>query len=315
MTVPLQDEKILITGPYGQIAGPLTRRLAKDNEVWGIARFSQPGSRERIESLGVKTLEIDLASADFRDLPDDFTVVLHLATFASDSSDFDLAIRVNAESTGLLIGHCRKSRCLVMSTGSVYRPHPDPWHPFAETDPLGNPEFPLRPTYSVAKIAQEAVARTSARLFGAKVVIARMNAAYGPDGGMATWHLDSIVSGTPIILRNDPLPFSPIHDDDIFDQLPAILSAASTPATIVNWAGDEPVGSLEWCDYLGQLTGTAPQIQFEPIPGSHLGVVVDPSKRTTLTGPCKVSWRDGMRRVVEARHPGKLVQVPDRSGR
>ena len=41
-----RDEKILITGPAGQIALPLCRYLATDNEVWGVARFSQPGSRD-----------------------------------------------------------------------------------------------------------------------------------------------------------------------------------------------------------------------------------------------------------------------------
>ena len=43
----LVDRKILVTGPAGQIAFPLASRLAQDNEVWGIARFSEPGSRER----------------------------------------------------------------------------------------------------------------------------------------------------------------------------------------------------------------------------------------------------------------------------
>ena len=39
----LQGEKILITGPAGQIAFPMTEYLARDNEVWGVARFSEPG--------------------------------------------------------------------------------------------------------------------------------------------------------------------------------------------------------------------------------------------------------------------------------
>jgi hypothetical protein len=33
----LRGEKILVTGPAGQIAFPLASRLAGDNEVWGIA--------------------------------------------------------------------------------------------------------------------------------------------------------------------------------------------------------------------------------------------------------------------------------------
>jgi nucleoside-diphosphate-sugar epimerase len=305
---PIRDAKILVTGPAGQIALPLAARLARDNEVWGVARFGDPASRETVERAGITTRVVDLASGDFGDLPDDFTYVLHLATFNSPAPDFDQAIRVNAEATGFLIAHSRSATVLVMSTGSVYRPHTDPWHQYLETDPLGDNVFPLRPTYAISKIAQEAVARTSARQFGTKVVIARMNVAYGAHGGVPALHLASIVSRTPITLRNDPLPFSPIHDDDIYEQLPALLSVASVPATIVNWAGDEPVGTREWIEYLGELTGIEPIIQVEPIPGAHLGVAVDPTKRLGITGTCRVRWRDGMRKLVAQRYPDG---VPD----
>src|SRR5687768_18097584 len=129
----LRDQKILITGPAGQIAFPLAEYLARDNEVWGIARFSEAGSRERVEQAGITTRVCDLATGDFGDLPDDFTHVLHLAAFQGGGLDFDHAVRVNAEGTGLLLQHCRKAKAaLVMSTHSVYRPHEDPWHVFVE---------------------------------------------------------------------------------------------------------------------------------------------------------------------------------------
>ena len=35
----LSDRKILITGLTGQIARPMARHLAHDNEVWGVATF------------------------------------------------------------------------------------------------------------------------------------------------------------------------------------------------------------------------------------------------------------------------------------
>ena len=95
----LSDEKILITGPAGQIAEPLTRFLAADNEVWGIARFSDPESRPRVEGYGVTTRTIDLGSGDFGDLPDDFTYVLHLAADQAGGPDYDRALRNNAEGT------------------------------------------------------------------------------------------------------------------------------------------------------------------------------------------------------------------------
>ena len=72
----LSGEKILITGPAGRIAFGLARSLAADNEVWGIARFSDPATREKVEALGVTTRALDIADGDFGDLPTDFTYLL-----------------------------------------------------------------------------------------------------------------------------------------------------------------------------------------------------------------------------------------------
>ena len=44
--------KILITGPTGQVAAPIAKALAPDNEVWGIARFSDSAAREQLEKAG-----------------------------------------------------------------------------------------------------------------------------------------------------------------------------------------------------------------------------------------------------------------------
>ena len=214
--------------------------LAPHNEVWGIARFSVPGSRDEVEAMGVTTRVVDLGDADFRDVPDDFTYVLHLAAAIGPSTDYDLSLRVNAEATGLLLNHCRKAKAaLVMSTASVYKPHADPRHLYLETDALGEAVLPGVPTYSITKIAEEAVARYCARALELPVTIARMNTAYSARGGLPAYHLDAIAAGKPVIVRNDPCPYSPIHQDDINEQVAALLDAATVPATIVNWGGDD----------------------------------------------------------------------------
>ena len=169
----------------------------------------------------------DLAIGDFTDVPDDFTYVVHLAAFQGPGLDFDHAIPVNAEGTGLLLAHCRNAKAaLVMSTHSVYRPHDDPLHVYLETDPLGEVNSALSPPYSMSKIAQEAVARTCARQLDLPVVIARMNASYGPNGGLPVYHLDAAVAGQRVTTRWDPCPYMPIHEDDINAQTAALLDAA-----------------------------------------------------------------------------------------
>jgi nucleoside-diphosphate-sugar epimerase len=301
----LSGSKILVTGPAGQIAFPLAEMLARDNEVWGIARFSVAGSKERVEAAGIRTVTGDLGNGDLDDLPADFDYVVHFAADQSPGLDYDAAIRNNAEATGLLLAHCRKAKAaLVMSTHSVYKPVDDPLHVFRETDPLGDVNSSLSPPYSMSKIAQEAVARTCARQFDLPVTIARMNASYGPNGGLPAYHADAIRAGQPVTTRWDPCAYSVIHQDDINTQTEALLDAASVPATIVNWAGDEAVSVQEWTAYLGELSGLPVQLEVVSTPGTLRGSIADVSRRNAFTGPCKVSWRDGIRQTWESRGKG-----------
>jgi len=295
----LSDEKILITGPAGRIAFGLARSLAADNDVWGIARFSDPATREKVDALGVTTRALDIADGDLTELPDDFTYLLHLAAdFSPD--DYDRALTVNAEATGFVLEHCRTAKAaLVMSTVTTYKPHPDPWHPFREDDPLGDAMAPPSAPYSVSKIAQEGVARYCARSFDLPVTIARMCAAYSDQSGLPVWHLDAIAAGEPVRTRWDPMPYSPIHDDDICAQLEPLLDVAGVPATIVNWGGDEPASVQEYSAYFGELLGVDAKVIVEEIPGASHGAVGDHTKRAAITGPCRVGWRDGFRRVAE----------------
>ncbi|HZP28580.1 MAG TPA: NAD(P)-dependent oxidoreductase [Acidimicrobiia bacterium] len=300
----LTDEKILITGPAGQIAAPLCAYLAPHNDVWGIARFSVAGSRDEVEALGVTTRVVDLGEGDFGELPDDFTYVLHLAATIAGEADYDRALRVNAEATGLLLAHCRKANAaLVMSTASVYKPSADPRHAYVETDPLGEAVLPGAPTYAISKIAEEAVARFCARAYDLPVTIARMNAAYSARGGLPAYHLDAVVARTPVVVRNDPCPYSPIHQDDINAQVEPLLAAASVPATVVNWGGDDAVTPHEWCALFGELSGREPDIRVQAVPGSQIGNSLDNTKRLSITGPCTKRFPDAFRELYETRYP------------
>ncbi len=301
----LSGEKILISGPAGRIAFGLAKTLSRDNEVWGIARFSDTSSREEVEALGVTTRTVDLEGGDFSELPGDFTYLLHLA--ADFGEDYEQGLRVNAEGTGLLLSHCRKAKAaLVMSTVTVYKPHPDPWHPFSEGDPIGDAGLPHPQPYSIVKIAEEAVARYCAREFDLPVTIARMGCAYGDRGGLPLFHLEDIAAGRPVVTRWDPLPYSPIHYDDINAQVEPLLDVASVPATIVNWAGDEPVTVAEWSRYFAELLGLTAEVVVEQVPGASLGSVADKAKRTSITGPCRVDWHEGFRDMASLYHPDRV---------
>ncbi len=296
----MEGQKILITGCAGQIALPMTRHFARTNEVWGLARFSQPGSREMVEEAGATPHAADLASGDLNGLPDDFDYVIHMAAFMAATSDYDFAITQNAEATGLLMSHCRNAKgFLHASTAAAYRNNPDHTHAYAEGDPLGDSEQPYSETYGVTKLAAEAVARTMCRLHNLPTVIGRINVAYGRNGGLPSILLAMMMNGMPVVLKDSaPNMFSPVHENDMCSHAEAFLEAATVPATIVNWGGDENVSIEDMCRRMGEQAGVEPDFQYYLV-GTH-SRAYDSTKRQSITGPCAVSWQDGIDDMVAA---------------
>lgn len=302
----LSGEKILFTGPAGRIGFNVAKTLARDNEVWGLARFSNPAERQEIEAVGVKAHRADLVTCDFGDLPRDFTYLIHFAANFAEVP-FDRDMEINAESTGFLLDHCRDAKAaLVMSSVTVYKPQPNPWHPLREDEPLGDMLAHVPASYPLTKIASEGIARFCARSFGLPVTIARMNAAYDERGGLMVNHLKAIAEGRPVVVRHDPLPYSPIHGEDIAATVGALLKAASVPATIVNWCGDEAVSVQQWSQYIAEMLDTTATLEVAPMPGASVGAVQDNTKRMSITGPCKVSWQDGIRRIAAQLYPDRV---------
>ena len=293
----LTDQKILITGPTGQVALPVTLALAQDNEVIGLARFSDPVARARLEAAGVTCIETNLAAGDFTSVPSEVDYVLNLAVVKSNRWDIDLA--ANAEAAGVLMQHCQSAKAMLhCSSTGVYQPAG--LHQLAETDALGDNHRVMMETYSIAKISAEVVVRTCARLFEIPTTIARLNVPYGDNGGWPAFHLMMIEAGQPVPVHPDrPNRFNPIHEDDIIRMIPALLEAASVPATIVNFGGVQAVDLEEWCAFLGDLVGK--QATFVDTDRTIGGVTIDTTKMLELVGPTQVDWRDGLRRMVAAR--------------
>jgi UDP-glucuronate 4-epimerase len=115
----------------------------------------------------------DLVDADFSGVPDDFDYVLNFAVVHD--RDFGKALAANAEGVALLMGHRRTAKAFLhCSTTAVYQP--DGHRAFAENDPLGDSQRAAGlVTYSITKIAAEAVVRATGRLLALPVTIARLN--------------------------------------------------------------------------------------------------------------------------------------------
>src|SRR5579859_4615983 len=148
----LDGQRVLVTGATGKIAFPIARALAKRNEVWGAARFTKPGDRDKLGAAGVVPLQLDMSHGDLAAVPDDFTYVFHAAVDAG-TSDWRPCVQTNADHSGKLLHHCRRAKGFVYcSTGSIYKYQGQ--RPLTEAD---GPGVPDRANYSFSKIAGEAV--------------------------------------------------------------------------------------------------------------------------------------------------------------
>ena len=300
----LSGEKILVTGVTGTAPLPVAEFLARDNEVWGVARFSDPALRERVEKAGLTTHTMDLMEPDFSKLPDDFTYVMHWTYTRRPSGEFIPAIQVNGVGAGHVLMHCRNAKAaLVVSAGTIYSPrNEDTFRPFTEEDDIGGAYAPWGPTSPVSKVSLEAVARFCAEAFDLPTTIVRLNVVYGREGGMPVDDMDAIVAGRPVHTFADPYPASPIHADDMCEQVEALYAAASVPATLTNWCGDEVVTQRQWIAMAEAFSGKQAEIVHNEVPTAAGGSVGDTTRRMAITGPCRCVFSEEMEKLYRMRH-------------
>ncbi len=304
----LSGRRILVTGATGWVAGPLATSLAADNEVFGAARFRDPAAREPLEAAGVHTISVDLGRGRLDEVPTDLDLVLHFAVAKAD--DFEHAFAVNAEGSADLmeVAASRSDRLTAFfhcSSTAVYAPKGQ--EPRSETDLLGDSHRPMpgMPTYSISKIAAEVLVKYQAKRLGVPTVIARLNVPYGDTYGWPLFHIMMMERDMPIPVHVDgPTSYTPIHADDIAASIPYLLTLASTPATIVNWGGDEVTSVEEWCAYLGELTGLT--ATTAPTEATIPAIVPDLTKLHDTGFRSSVTWRDGFRRMVATSRPDLL---------
>lgn len=301
----LSGKKILVTGATGQVAQPIALRLARNNEVWCPARFSAPELRDRLEAAGITTRTWRLDAPDFREIPDDFTHVVHSTVIMAEGHED--AVRLNTEGTAALMAHCRRAEgFLHVSASAVYqRLAPD--HPHGETDPVGGIAT-YRPSYPGGKLATEGAVRAASVLVNLPATIARLNVAYGPfgHGGLPAYYYQLMAEGQPIpVPRGHDNMCAPLHTDDIAEQAERFLEVASVPATTVNWGGDENVSQRDIAGYVAELTPF--DAIFEPSETTFDSFAFDNTRRRSLIGNCRVPWRDGIAQLVNALQSGAFA--------
>ncbi|QTH21162.1 NAD(P)-dependent oxidoreductase [Rhizorhabdus wittichii] len=309
----LKDRRILVTGVTGKAVVPIAAALARDNEVWGQARFTDARDRAAIAALGIRPCAADLGSGDVGDLPADVDYVLHFAWMRAAREALEQAMRVNVEGAGLVLHHCRSAKAaLVVSSTAAYLADPDPWHRYREGDPVGPGLTAAAATSPVCKIGLEAMARFSARAHGLPVTIARLNTVLGPHQAFFGKQVTAVLEGREIVLPSDTDTHSPIHSEDMIRQIGPLLDAAGRAPLTVNWCGDDVAISQDTIARIGERAGKAACFTVRSAPGLAGGNISDPEKRRSITGPCLTSFGDGFERLLDEMLDGAPSPLPQR---
>ena len=154
--------------------------------------------------------------------------------------------------------------------------------------------------YSLSKIAAEAVSRFASVEHGVPLTIIRIFSTYGPLGGAPADRLDRIRAGKEVVLHPDtPNNYNPIYEDDYVRLGIRAMQVATVPPLTVNWAGSETVSAEDYCAYLGELSGK--EVRFRYDERAPWPLWPDVTLMHEVLGRTQVPWREGMRRMAEAR--------------
>jgi UDP-glucuronate 4-epimerase len=303
MSVKLINKKILITGATGQVALPVVEAFAKHNEVFALARFSNPDDESKVIQLGAKSLKADLATDDLIQIvPQDIDYVLNFAVVKTGDFDYDLA--ANAEGVGRLLVACQSVKAFVhFSSAAVYQYAGA--EPRKESSPLGDNHRHMFPTYSISKIAAETVARFTAKQFDIPLTIARLSVPYGDNGGWPFWHLLMMKEGIPIDVHPDaPNTYNLLHTDDYIEKIPALLEVATNATTTLNFGGSDPCSIEQWCEYITELTGFLPI--YNSTETSFGSLQIDTTAMHKSIGRTHVDWKQGVLSMIKNLAPELL---------
>ncbi len=291
----MSGKRVLVTGASGLVALPVAVELAKNNEVFALARYSDPEQKRKIKESGAHAISFDLSEEDLSSLPKSVDVVINYAVLPPKFKN--KAYDVNTGGTGRLARRYRDAEAFVHgSTGSLYEYQGE--RPLREDDPYGLHSG--GENYAASKIGAEYLLKHLSEDYGLPVTLVRIFSFYGPRGGGVTQRVDQVLRGEPVSVYPGVKNWhTPLYEDDYVEKTIAAAGIAKVGAETINVGGSEIITTQDYCRIAGEMVGKEPIFAEN---GGSWPIAADVTKMEKLLGPSKVSVREGVRRIIESAH-------------
>ena len=276
-----------VGGKMGPTLARLAKRAAPHKRVVGVARFSEAGVREKLESWGVETIACDLLDpVAVAALPKLDNVVFMAGRKFGTQGHEELTWAMNVQVPAIVAEAFAASRIVVFSTGCVY--------PFVEIGSGGaseqTPPIPPSGEYANSCLGRERMFEYFSGLHETAGIMFRLNYSIDMRYGVLHDVASKVLAGETIDLGMGHV--NVIWQGDAISQALRSLTHCTSPMGAINVSGPETLLIADLAKSFGQRFGLDPVLTGEPAPSAWL---TNTAKAVSWFGPPVI----GVERMID----------------